>query len=405
MSEMNIVFALGVLLLVGYFSGRVARKFRLPEISGYILAGVLIGPSGFNLIPEEILVKDLSWVVDITLGLIAFSIGGSLNLARIRRLEKSITLIAFFESLYAFLLVSISILVFSPFIFKSPDLSHLAFLPFSIVLGSIASATAPAATLTVVNEYKARGPLTTTLLGVVALDDAIAIILFGLCMPIASSISMGIQNSIKVFAIPLVEILGSFLFGIVLGFFLRTISRYLKTNKSYLIVVLGAVCLASGVSMILKLSPLLTNMALGFVIVNSRRRDLRFIHVLDNFTPPFYAIFFALAGTYLKLAVLFKVGVLGLVFIVARALGKIAGASFGGGISKAKGEVRKFLGFALIPEAGVAVGLVIMATQSPALEMYRQTMINIILAAVAVNELIGPPATAFALRHAGETNI
>jgi len=398
---MNLVFAIAILLLIGYFGGRLARRIRLPEVTGYILMGILIGPSCLRLIPQPILEKELDPVVDVTLGIIAFSIGGSLSLTQIKRFGKGITWITFMQSLGAFLLVVFSMSLTAPSIFHFP-LSTI--FPFALVLGAIASATAPAATVAVINELKAKGPLTTTLLAVVALDDALAIGLFGFSNSIASTL-MGEVRVYKIILTSFVEIAGSLGLGICLGFILRFLSRYLRTDHGFLIVSLGMVCLTSGTAMIFKLSPLLANMALGGVIVNGRKKDQRFITVLEFISPPLYAIFFALAGTYLRIKTLLAVGFLGIVFIFTRMLGKIGGTWLGGYVSKVSPEIRKYLGVTLLPQAGVAVGLVLIAHENPAFKIYGDIMINIVLASVAINEIVGPPLASLAIRKAGEATV
>ncbi len=399
---MNLIFAISLLLLIGYFGGRLARRIRLPEVTGYILVGILIGPSCLRLIPEPILEEELDPIVDIALGIIAFSIGGSLNLLQIKRFGKSITWITFMQSLGAFLLVAISVSLIAPLILHFP-LSTI--FPFCLVLGAIATATAPAATVAVINELKARGPLTTTLLAVVALDDALAIGIFGISNSVASTLMGGEMGAYKIILTSIVEIVGSLGLGVCLGFLLRFISKYLRTDHGFLIVSLGTVCLASGTAMIFKLSPLLANMVLGFIIVNGRKKDQRFITVLEFISPPLYAIFFALAGTYLRIKTLSLVGLLGVVFIFTRMLGKVGGAWLGGCFSKVSPKVKTYLGFALLPQAGVAVGLVLIAHENPAFKIYGDMMINIVLASVAINEIVGPPFTSFAIKRAGEATV
>lgn len=398
---MNLIFAISLLLLIGYFGGRLARRIRLPEVTGYILMGILIGPSCLRLIPQPILEEELDPVVDIALGIIAFSIGGSLSLPQIKRFGKNITWITLMQSLGAFLLVAISVSLIAPLILHFP-LSTI--FPFALVLGAIATATAPAATVAVINELKARGPLTTTLLAVVALDDALAIGIFGISNSIASTL-MGEMSTHRIILTSIIEIVGSLGLGVCLGFLLRFISRYLRTDHGFLIVSLGMVCLTSGTAMIFKLSPLLANMVLGFIIVNGRKKDQRFITVLEFISPPLYAIFFALAGTYLRVTTLSLVGLLGVVFIFTRVLGKVGGAWLGGCFSKVSPKVKTYLGFALIPQAGVAIGLVLIAHENPAFKIYGDMMINIVLASVAINEIVGPPLASLAIRKAGEATV
>jgi len=398
---MNIIFALGIFLLVGYLSGRVASRFKIPEITGYIVAGILIGPSVFHLIPESITEHKLDFVVDLALGLIAFSIGGGLNLKQVGKLGKSILSITLFQCIGAFLLVTLSIFLFSNVLRGDrPGLLSL-----SLLLGAIASATAPAATIAVINELKAKGPFTTTLLSVVALDDALAIGIFGIAHAFAISLLGKGGSTLQMVSSPVREIFGSLILGGAAGYILHLIFPFFKTRREILMIVLGSVLFISGCAVALHFSSLLTNISAGFVVVNLARRNQRFVTSLDDFTPPIYAVFFVLAGTHLKFAMLAKVGLLGLIFILARCIGKIGGTFVGGHISKTPDIVKKWLGISLLPQAGVAVGLALIAYENPILAPYSDILINVVLASVAINEIIGPPATALALRKSKEVNL
>ncbi|MCK4328838.1 cation:proton antiporter [candidate division WOR-3 bacterium] len=399
---MNFILALGILLFVGYWGGKLIRKVKLPEVTGYIIAGVLIGPSCFRLIPVTFLENNLSPIIDIALGLIAFLIGASLNLERIKTLKKSIFWITFFQAIFAFALVSIVIITFAPFLVRIVGIEttnpYIEILPIAILLGTIASATAPGASIAVVEELKSRGPFTSTLLAIIALDDALAIILFGFCNAIVSS-----GEGMHAILMPIVEIAGSIALGIITGFTLRFCSKFLSSSSEFLVIVLGMVGITSGIAIYFGISPLLANMAMGFIIANSTRREQRFIVVLNNFTPPIYAAFFALSGTHLYLPVLAKVGIVGAAAILTRAVGKIMGVYTGGCIAHSHNNIKKYLGLALLPQAGVAIGLSLMVGQNPQFAPYRHIFINIVLASVVVNEIIGPPFTALALKRSGET--
>lgn len=397
---MNIIFALGIFLLVGYLSGRVASRFKIPEVTGYIVAGILIGPSVLHLIPESITEHELDFVVDLALGLIAFSIGGGLNLKQVGKLGKSIISITLFQCFGAFLLVTLTIFLFSNVLRGDrPGLLSL-----SLLLGAIASATAPAATIAVINELRAKGLFTTTLLSVVALDDALAIGIFGVAHAFAISLLGKGGSTLQMVTLPIREIFGSLILGGAAGFILHLIFPFFKTRREILMVVLGSVLFIGGCAIALHFSSLLTNITAGFVVVNLARRNQRFVASLDDFTPPVYAVFFVLAGTHLKFAMLAKVGLLGLIFILARSIGKIGGTFVGGHISKAPDIVKKWLGVSLLPQAGVAVGLALIAYENPILAPYSDILINVVLASVAINEIIGPPATAFAIRKSKEVN-
>ncbi|OYD14016.1 hypothetical protein CH333_09405 [candidate division WOR-3 bacterium JGI_Cruoil_03_44_89] len=401
---MNFVFALGILLFVGYWGGKLVRKIKLPEITGYIVAGIIIGPSCLRLIPRVVLENTLSPVVDIALGLIAFLIGSSLHMGRIRKLHRSVLWITALQCFFAFAVVSVSILVLSPILVNvvgvETENPFIEVLPVALVIGAIASATAPAASIAVIEELKSKGPFTSTLLAVVALDDALAIALFGLCN---TAVSPG--HAVYSIFMPFIEIIGSVAIGIFAGFILRLCSKFLTTTAEFLIVALGMICIISGITIFLGVSPLLANMSTGFVIVNSTMKVKRFIGALHNFTPPIYAAFFALSGAHLHFGILAKVGFLAAAAILARIIGKTLGVSVGGHIANSSAYIRKYLGLALLPQAGVAMGLALIVGQNPRLAPFEDALINIVIASVAVNEIIGPPLTALALKRSGEARV
>ncbi len=401
---MNFVFALGILLFVGYWGGKFVKRIKLPEITGYIIAGIIIGPSCLRLIPQNVLEDTLTPIVDIALGLIAFLIGSSLHIGRIKKLHRSVSWITVLQGICAFVFVAVSVLAFAPFLVNAVGIEtenpFAEVLPVALVIGAIASATAPGASVAVVDELKSRGPFTSTLLAVVALDDALAIVLFGLCN---TAVSTGHQ--IYSIFMPFIEIIGSVAIGIFAGYTLRFCSKFLTTSAEFLIIVLGMVCIVSGVTIFLGISPLLANMAMGFIIVNSTMKEQRFIVVLHNFTPPIYAAFFALSGAHLHFTILLKVGLIGAVVILARIIGKTLGVSIGGYIANSSYSIRKYLGLALLPQAGVAIGLSLIVGQNPQLAPYEDALISIVIASVAVNEIIGPPLTALALKRSGEARV
>ncbi|MCK4326763.1 cation:proton antiporter [bacterium] len=412
LDQMNILFAVGLILLIGFLGSRIAHRFRLPTVSGYILVGLIIGPSVLKLIPGE-MVSALTPVTNVALSLIALSIGSRLGIGGLRKLGKSIGYIASSAAMGAFLAVFILVGVLSflwPELAGLPSRSEANFfinlITMALLLGAISSATAPAATVSVLNQYRCRGPLTSTLLAVVAIDDAIAVIIFGVVWTVCNVLmkSMGEISWFLMIIRPFWEIIASVSLGLVMGVGLHFLARRMRERNEFLIVTLGAAMITTGLAMMLHLSFLLANMAAGFILINMARRNYRLFTSINMVEVPIYVTFFVIAGANLHLGTLLKVGILGIVYILARIGGKIYGAKWGALKAGADETVRKYLGLGLIPQAGVAIGLVLLVQQSPAFASFKAAVTSIVLAGVAVSELIGPLLTKVAITRAGETH-
>lgn len=404
---MNLILAVGILVIAGFFGGLVAKRIRYPRISGYIIVGMLLSPSILNVIPSQLIREDLSVVTDIVLGVIAYLIGGSLSIERLKKLGKNIVTITPFEALGAWIFVTLLILSLGHFVIKF-DISnpnfYQTYLPMAIIIGAISSATAPAAILAIIHEYRAKGTLTTTLLGVVALDDAFAIISFAIATSIATVLIIGVEalSLYQMLIVPMFDVVGSLLLGAGFGFTLVYMSRFSKTRKTLLVTVLGMIMLSIGTAKFLGISSLLANMAMGFVIVNKMRPSEKMFAVISDIEDVIFAVFFTLAGAHFDLGVVKTAGILALLIVIGRFSGKFVGARIGATISQAPTVVRKYLGFALLPKAGVTIGLVLLTQQNSAFSIIGNIMVNAILASVIINELIAPLLTKYALFKAGE---
>ena len=408
------ILALGIMVVAGFLGGLAAGKLKFPRISGYIIIGILLSPSLLNIIPGEAgwfsrwvsgwgeAVGNLDIITGIALGFIAYLIGGSLKTESLRGLGKSITWITFFQSLGAWFLVTLVLAFLGHLIIPSLTFWQ-AYFPMAFIIGAISCATAPAATMAMISEYKAKGPLTTTLLAVVALDDVIAVIAFaiasGICQPLVNSASISLY---QVLAIPLLHIVESIAIGIVFALALVYISKLARARELLLVVVFGMVMLCTGVTSYLGLSSILANMVVGFVIANKVKRKEMFL-VVEEVEDVLYAMFFVLAGLHFDLSVLKVAGILALLIVLSRCTGKYFGARTGAGISHAPDKVKKYLGFALLPKAGVTIGLALLA----ALEFptFGAVMLNAVLASTIINELIAPPLTKYAIFKAGEASV
>lgn len=389
---MNWLYILGIVILSGMFAGTLVGYLKFPKVTGYLLAGIIIGPFVFKLIPKEA-ISGLSVISEAALGFIAYSIGSSLNFKNLKKIGMGIILIALFEALMAVVVVTLVM----TFIFGQP-------LPFSLAIGAIASATAPAATLMVLKQYKAEGPLVNTLIPVVAIDDAIAVIAFGICLAIAQVLisGTGALTAMSV-AKPFIEIIGSLILGAVLGFALVFVNRSSNSKEQTMSLAIGVILLAVGIAAKFELSSILTCMALGGAISNITEGKSRLLTVLESFTNPIFIAFFTISGLDLNLSVLKSVGLIGMGYVLSRVVGKVLGAYIGCKIAKVEPVVQKYLGLTLIPQAGVAIGLSLLVEN--ALPAYGSEIRTIILSATVIYELIGPLCTKYAIFKAGEAKI
>lgn len=388
---MHPLYYLSLILLAGLFLARIVNVFKLPNVTGYILAGMLIGPSFLGIIPREV-VSSFNIISEAALGFIAYSIGGELSIKHLRRMGSSILVITLAESLGAVLVVIAAMAL----IFKQP-------LPFSFMIGSIAAATAPAATIMVIRQYNAKGPLVDTLFPVVALDDAVAIMVFGIAVGISQSLPMASTGVIAMIMLTgrlILEIFIALGLGLCVGLFLSVISRYLRGHDTLLSFAIACIFLTVGVASYFNVSSLLACLALGAAVTNLVYRSDRVLSVIDRFTPPIFVSFFAISGADLQISVLRQVGLLAIGYVIFRMIGKVLGSYLGAKWTNAPAVVQKYLGLALAPQAGVAIGLSLVAEK--ALPGIGIVLRNIILGSTVIYELIGPVVAKQALMMAGE---
>ncbi len=397
----DLALAIGVMITVGLLGGVLSNKIKFPRITGYVVIGILLSPSVLNLVSRAT-IEDLGIITHATLGVIAYLIGASLRFEAIRKLGRSISWITPFQSLGAWLVVSLALVFIAPVVLTASGVNSANnYVPLALVIGAIASATAPAVTMAIIREYKARGPLTTTLLAVVALDDAIAVIAFAVAVGIAQPLVSG-SNDVSLYqmlAVPSLEIAKSIGIGTALGFALVYLSKLVKTRALLLTIVLGVILLCTGIANSLGISLIMANMTIGFIVAN-RMTDSEPIFVVEGIEEVVFAIFFVFSGMHFDAGIIRTAGILALVLFGVRFAGKYYGTVIGARISRASEEVRKYLGFALVPQAGVALGLALLAAEIlPAL---GNILVNIVLASVIINELVAPPLTKYAITKAGE---
>ncbi len=407
---MNTLLSVSFALLAGLLMTRLFKPFKLPAVTAYLIAGVLIGPYcigalgfdgiGFSTADQ---VSRLSLVSEVALAFIAFSIGNEFRLKDLKKTGKQALVIGIIQAVVAMLAVD-AILIGLHFLM--PDKLSLA---QAITLGAIATATAPAATLMVVRQYKAKGPLTKLLLPIVALDDAVGLVAFAVSFGIAKSLVVGDVDLISILLNPIIEIVASLLLGALMGWVLTWLEKLFNSNTNRLNLTIGVVFLAASLSMLefeigkvhIHFSALLVCMMLGTLFCNTCPLSEDLMGASDKWTSPLFALFFVISGAELELGVFSDLGIvaIGALYILFRSLGKYFGAAFSAKITDCSPSICKYLGITLLPQAGVALGMCTTAMQiGPEGALVR----NIILFSVLVYELVGPLLTRMALTAAGE---
>lgn len=408
---MEQLLSIAIALSAGLFMSRIVKPLKLPAVTGYLVAGILIGPYclgllgingfGFTSVSQ---VSELSVLNDIALGFIAFAIGDEFRLDQLKHTGKAATIIGIFQALFTTLLVDAA-LIGLHFILGEDKLP----LSSAIILGAIASATAPAATLMVVRQYKAKGKLTNLLLPIVALDDAVGLMIFAASFGVAKNLQHGQVSIASVIIEPVAEIVVSLAVGAALGWFLSFSEKFFHSNSKRQAIVVTAIILAVAISKIhfnigtveVGFSPLLMCMMLGTVFCNICDFSAELMEKTDKWTAPLFILFFVLSGAELEFSVFsdFTVIGVGVVYILIRSLGKWLGARIGADVSKCEPKIKKYLGITLLPQAGVALGMSITA-----LSLGEEGVIirNIVLFGVLVYELFGPLMTKIALMKSGD---
>lgn len=423
--DFSIFAYVAILLLAALLSTRLMKVLKLPNVTGYIITGIIMGPFVFGLffnnfsyegIKESVIyshIENIKWVSTIALGFIAFSIGTSFKRSTLRSVGKRVIIITALEASLASIAVIIALLVGH---FISPE--HISW-ELVLTLGAIASATAPAATLMVIKQYNAKGNLVNTLLPVVALDDAVALILFAVLFQISSAIAGGNLSIYNMLFKPLIEILISIGIGAVLGLFISYMNHFFKSRNNRLIWTIFSVFAAVGLYYLFKqpqlggfeLSSLLICMVSGAIYINMCKDSNKTLDVYDRFTSPIYMMFFVISGASLDLTIFFNgngllVLIVALIYLVFRVIGKYLGAFSGASITHSDPKVKKYLGLTLVPQAGVAIGLATTANYLfSSIEETKETgalIIAIILTSTLVYELVGPLISKYALSKAGE---
>lgn len=386
---------IGILITVAYLVSKLFQKAGIPQVVGFIFVGVLLGRSGLNLITEEMSLS-LRPLVDLALGFIGFTIGRELEISLLRRGGGKLIVILLFETLAAFTLVMVGFYLYS------------GDLPTAILFGALAAATAPAATADVLWEYWAKGVLTTTLLFILALDDIIGVILTRLAMAYAeASITAGALSFSQIGFLALLEIGGSLILGVMLGWLVSNVVRVKHTQGEIIVLATASVLLCTGVAKAWELSPILANITFGATLANLSEEANRTFKQTEETATPIYVIFFVLIGASLNLSSISAVLGLSVLYVVLRSIGKFGGVFIGGKLAGADPVVQKNLGFCLWSQAGVTLGLtLVILAEFPSLGAAGQELamliVSVITVATLMVQIIGPFGVKFAIKRAGE---
>ncbi|MBN1420343.1 MAG: cation:proton antiporter [Planctomycetes bacterium] len=396
------ILVLGVLIASGFVLGEIATRVKLPRVTGYILAGIALNPRILPVIPKEF-ADHTGLVTQIALAMITFSVGGTLRLSRMKALGRGIAWITVFEAQFALLFV-MGGMVTAHFLGVGPAGREVIVL--GILLGALASPTDPTASLAVIHEYGAEGPVSSTVMGVTAFDDAFGIVNYSLCIAAARIVGGRGGFDLEASVIqPLGSIAGGVAVGVALGLLLNAATAFLKREKDgeLIVLLLGSLCLGTGIAMRLGVDELLATMVMGIVVVNFSPNQERIFLLLERYTESLiFVLFFSLSGMHLDVSVLGGVAPLILLFVILRALGKVTGTWLGAELGGAARTVKRYAPWCLIPQGGIVIGLALTIRANPDFAGVGDSLIGIVIGATVLHELIGPVLSKIAIGGAGE---
>jgi len=402
----NPIFGVSILIIFGLLGGKLISLLKFPRVTGYILIGILIGPSVLSLLSLD-MIHSFTIIRQVAIGFIGYTIGLELRFSKLKQTGKQVAIITLVQAFVTALLVCLAV---ASYLYLSGR-DHIW--TYALILGAIATATAPGPIVAVVKSYRTKGPVTDVLLPLVALDDAIGIMLFAVMLSLGTSLLSGPISVASMLLEPAKEIFFSLFFGVIIGSIVMLIvKRFNRENDQFLLmVIIGFVFAGIGIGQVVHASAILLPMTIGVLITNTidEKYEHRLTQTTDLFTAPILLAFFTIAGAELQLSLLMKIGILGIVYLVVRVIGKVSGAYFSAKSVKAPPTVVKYLGFTLIPQAGVAIDMAL-TTQlrfettealQPFLEIGASIM-TIVLAATVIYEVFGLIVVKAALSKAGE---
>ncbi len=399
---MNAIFIFGLLIITALVLGKLVSYIGLPKITGYLFAGILLDPNITGIIPPNFptFTNDIS---NFCLAFITFEVGSTLYLPKLKAQGKALGLMTILEALLAFAFVFGGIYVASSFFLPSNLLPFV--LPFSLLIATLASPTDPSATLAIAHQYKAKGPVSSTIMGIAAFDDAVGLLLFSIGLGLAKS-SLGSSSTVMTGVVDsLIEIGGALIVGLLIGLIFNFIYKFIKPTSKGAVnaILLGLIAFGYGVSNWLNFDALITTMALGFMVANFNVKNNEISNTLETYTEEIiFILFFALSGLHLNLAGFTDAIPFIIVFIILRSLGKYMGVITGAMLTKQPGVIKKFVVGGLIPQGGIVVGLALFIQQIEAFNAFGGLMLNIIMGTTILHEIVGPILAKASLRSAGE---
>ncbi len=379
-----------LLLLVGLGGGWLATKMKLPSVTGYILSGLILGPSVLNIITTDVY-NSLGFVNELALGILAISVGTELHREMVRKLGKDLTILSFGNTILSFIFTT--------------ALTYLLGLPFTyaIILGALSMTVSPSGVVSMIKETRAKGEMTQELLGLVAFDNLITIIGFGIVVAFVQTTGGAEANSLALIAFVFLDIFWAALIGLASGFFVSFFIRKKLTNDKLLVILGAAILFNSGIASVLGLSPILINIVSGATITNLTNRKTLVAQVINQMELPIFVVFLTLAGAHLDVAIFTTVGLIGVAYIIGRLSGKYLGAYLAAHFTSLSKPSRQNIGFGLIPQAGIAIGLATIAEQS--VPGTTGILTGVVLTGVIFFEIVGPLLLARALNKTGEAQI
>ena len=401
---MNALLILGSTVVAGYFLGELAAKLGLPRVSGYILAGLALNPNLTTFIPSAF-VASTGTLTNLSLAVLTFAVGGTLAFASLKELGKGILFLALGESELSALLVTGGLMITLPFFVHLDGTYLTTILPLALLLGALASPTDPSATLAVIHQYKAKGIVSFSIMASAAVDDALGILNFSFATMIAAVLVAHTAGGFGAFIEPFIAIFGAIGLGMACGLLFHFVPRILHAEADGLLLVLlvGLLALAYGLSTVFKLDELLSTMAMGVMVVNFGSRRDRVFHLLEEYVEPIvFVLFFTISGMLLDFQSLFRFFPVVLIFVLFRSLGKIGGAYLGATVGRTSREVRRYAGWGLIPQGGIVIGLALVLQRNPAFNDLSSILVNVVIGATVIHELVGPLTAKLAIFKSGE---
>lgn len=386
---MTTTLYVSLLLLVGLTGGWLTSKINLPSVTGYILSGLILGPSVLNIITGDVY-NSLGFVNELALGILAISVGTELHRDMIKRLGRDLTILSVANTLLSFALTT--------------AFTYFLGLPitYALVLGALSMTVSPSGVVSMVKETRARGEMTQTLLGLVAFDNLITIIVFGIVVAFVTSVGNTDANNLTLILSVFLDIIFAGLIGLGVGLFVAFFIRQMLPNDRLLVIIGAAILFNSGIATVLTLSPILINIVAGATITNLTNRRGLVSEVISRMELPIFVVFLTLAGAHLDIAIFARVGLIGMAYIGGRLIGKVLGAFAASHLTSLSQKSRQNIGLSLLPQAGIAIGLATIAEQS--VPGAKGVLTGVVLTGVVFFEIVGPLILARALKNTGETN-